>query len=213
MKIAGNDESRGIWKREIAMQVMDEQKRIKILEAAAELFASQPFHKVLLSDVAEAASVGKGTLYIYFKSKEDMYLSVLYKGFSELVERLRNRMDEDIYGPAENLEVMIREMIQFAYQNPHLFEVMRTIPGWEAGDRTKWDLKRREYKTMIESVIRLGVAQGVFKDAHPEFTARYIPGFVRSVLLEGAETVNREELTHHILQFVRAAISVKEGAC
>jgi len=45
------------------MQVMDEKKRIKILSVAAEKFASQPFHKVLLSKVAEAAGVGKGTSY------------------------------------------------------------------------------------------------------------------------------------------------------
>jgi AcrR family transcriptional regulator len=195
------------------MQVMDEQKRAKILAAAAGLFATQPFHKVLLSDVAEAAAVGKGTLYIYFKSKDDLYLSVLYSGFSGLVDRLREQMDEDIHGPAENLEVMIREIVCFAYQNPHLFEVMRTIPGWEAIDRTRWDAKRRELKALIESVIRLGIARGIFVDAHPEFTARYIPGCVRSVLLDGIETVDREVLTDHILRFVRAAITVKEDAC
>lgn len=67
------------------MQITDEQKRVNILAAAAELFASQPFHKVVLSDVAEKAGVGKGTLYIYFKSKEDLYFSVLLGGFSNLV--------------------------------------------------------------------------------------------------------------------------------
>ena len=195
------------------MQMMDERKRAKILTAAAGLFATQPFHKVLLSDVAEAAAVGKGTLYIYFKSKEDLYLSVLYSGFSGLVNRLRERMDKDTHSPAENLEAMIREIVRFAYQNPHLFEVMRTIPGWEAIDRTRWDAKRMELKALIESVIRTGIAQGVFLDAHPEFTARYIPGCVRSVLLDGIESVDREVLTDHILRFVRTAITVRENAC
>lgn len=195
------------------MQVMDEQKRAKILSAAAELFATQPFHKVLLSDVAEAAAVGKGTLYIYFKSKEDLYLAVLYSGFSRLVDWLREQMDEDIHSPAEDLEVVIRETIRFAYQNPHLFEVMRTVPGWEAIDRAKWDAKRRELKGLIESIIRRGIGQGIFDDAHPEFTARYIPGLVRSVLLEGIETVDRKALTDHMLHFIRSAITIKEGAC
>ncbi|MGB9712612.1 MAG: TetR/AcrR family transcriptional regulator [Dissulfurimicrobium hydrothermale] len=100
------------------MQVIDERKRAKILSAAAGLFATQPFHKVLLSDVAKAAEVGKGTLYIYFNSKEDLYISVLYNGFSRLVDRLRERIDEDTHSPAENLEMVIREMVNFAYQNP-----------------------------------------------------------------------------------------------
>ncbi len=191
---------------------MDEQKRMKIISAAAGLFASHPFHKVLLSDVAEAAAVGKGTLYLYFDSKEDLYLSVLYSGFSSLLGHLREQVDEN-HDPAENLDMMIRETISFAYQNPHLFEVMRTIPGWEAIDRSKWDVKRRELKSLIESVIRQGIAEGIFADSHPEFTARYIPGCVRAVLLDGIETIDREMLTMHILRFVRTAISVREGAC
>ena len=57
------------------MQRPDEQKRQLIIDTAARFFATQPFHKVRLDDVAAAAQVGKGTLYIYFKSKEDLYVS------------------------------------------------------------------------------------------------------------------------------------------
>ncbi len=194
------------------MQVMDERKRAKILAAAAGLFATQSFHKVLLSDVAKAAAVGKGTLYIYFKSKEDLYFSVLYSGFSRLIERLRDQMDEDAHGPVGNLEIVIRETVRFAYQNPHLFEVMRTVPGREAIDRPKWDAGRRELKDLIESIIRRGIAQGIFNDPHPELTARYIPGFVRSALLDGIKTVDCEVLIDHILRFVMAAVTVRGDA-
>ena len=139
------------------MQILDQQKRLKILAVAAELFATQPFHKVLLSDVAEAAAVGKGTVYIYFKDKKDLYLSVIYCGFEGLVERLRERIDENAHGPRENLETIITEIVHFAYQNPHLFEVMRTVSGRDAIEQAKWDKKRRELKGLIESVIRQGI--------------------------------------------------------
>lgn len=195
------------------MQVTDEKKRANILTAAARLFASQPFHKVLLSDVAEAASVGKGTLYTYFKNKEDLFFSLLYSGFSRLVERLKQEMDKDDHGPVENLELVIRETVRFAYQAPHLFELMRTIPGWKADDRAKWDEKRKEFKIMIESVIRQGVDTGVFQDTHPELTARYIPGFVRSALLDGVDKFEADVLTDHISRFVLSAITAKDKAC
>jgi AcrR family transcriptional regulator len=195
------------------MQVMDEQKRRKILAAAAELFSTQPFHKVLLSDVAKAASVGKGTLYTYFKSKEDLYFSVLYSGFSRLVACLHEQLDKNACSPAENLEMVIRETVRFAYQTPHLFKVMRGGPGWGPVHLAKWGAKRRELKDLIESIIRHGITLGVFADPHPELTARYIPGFVRSALLDGIETVDREDLTDHILKFVKAAITAKEDTC
>ena len=189
------------------MQVMDEEKRLKILAVAAELFATQPFHKVLLSDVAAAAVVGKGTLYTYFKNKEDLYLSVVYSGFSQLVDLLRNRMEKEPQGPAEDLDMVIREIVHFAYQNPHLFEVMRSIPGI---DRTKWETKRMELTEMIESLIRQSISSGAFADPHPELTSHYIPGLVRSALLDGMKKVDREVLTDHIQRFVKAALTGKK---
>jgi AcrR family transcriptional regulator len=188
------------------MQVLDEQKRMKILAAAAELFAAHPFHKVLLSDVAEAAGVGKGTLYIYFKNKEDLYLSVLYSGFTQLVERMQRRLDQDQLGPMENLETAIREMVQFAYQNPHMFELMRTVSWGTVIDNAQWDSKRNDLKALIESIIRRGIACGEFIDPHPDLTARFIPSLVRSVLMERPRGIDVQTLTEHILRFARAAL-------
>jgi AcrR family transcriptional regulator len=192
--------------RPAAMQVLDEQKRLKIMAAAAELFAAHPFHKVLLSEVAEAAGVGKGTLYIYFKNKEDLYLSVLYSGFAELVEQLQCRLDKNQFGPMENLETAIREMVQFAYQNPHMFELMRTGPRSSLIDTARWNSKRNELRALIESIIRSGIADGEFSDPHPDFTARYIPNMIRSVLMEGSHNIDARTLTEHILRFVRGGL-------
>ena len=195
------------------MQVMDEKKRIKILEAAAKLFASQPFHKVLLSGVAEEAAVGKGTLYIYFKNKEDLFLSVLCNGLSRLSAHLRERMDEETNTPMVNLEMIVREIVGFAYEKPHLFEVMRMIPNWDSTNRTEWESRRKEFRHLIETIIRKGIDQGYFEDTHPQLTAKYIPGLVRSALLDGIGTIDRQTLTDHILGFIKKAITVKETPC
>lgn len=195
----------------ITMQVHDEEKRRKILAAAARLFATQPFHKVLLSGVAEAAGVGKGTLYTYFQSKEDLYFSVLHNGFSDLVDRLRVQIDQESHSPLENLEAAIREMVGHAYQAPHHFELMRTVAECHARKNSaKWDSARRELKRLIESVIRRGNDEGVFEDPHPELTARFIPGCVRSVMVDGIESVDASILTDHVLRFVLPAI-LKKG--
>ncbi|MGW8187489.1 MAG: TetR/AcrR family transcriptional regulator [Desulfobacterales bacterium] len=188
------------------MQVPDAQKEMKILAAAAELFVVQPFHKVLLSDVAEAAGVGKGTLYVYFKSKEDLYMSVLYSGFDQLVERMQRRLNQSQIGPVENLEAAISEMVQFAYQNPHMFELMRTVPRPGVFDKVRWDSKREELRVLLVSIIRRGIASGEFFDPHPDLTARFIPGLVRSALMENPQSIDARTLTRHILRFVRVGL-------
>ena len=191
------------------MQVLDKEKRSKILIAAAEQFSQRLFHKVLLSDVAEAAGVGKGTLYLYFKNKEDLYLSVLYSGFAELVDGMQQRMDENQQDPMGNLSVAIREIVQFACRNPHMFDLMRTVSWRDIVGHANWNNKRMELKALIESTIRSGIRCGLFVDGHPELTTRYITGMVRSVLIDGTQHVDPQTLTDHMIHFVRKALENK----
>jgi len=187
------------------VQKPDEQKRQKILRCAAGLFATRPFHKVLLSDVAEVAGIGKGTVYIYFKSKEELYLAVLYSGFEELVERLRQRLETDESPtPREALEIVVYEVVEHAFRDPQLFELLRSAPSHAAF--AQWDQKRRELIQLIETIIRRGVHAGQFEDPHPELTAKFVPGLVRSSLLEGTAGEDPEVITHHILRFLFASL-------
>ena len=65
------------------MQHIDERKRREIVKVATKLFASRPFHQVRLEDVASLAGIGKGTIYIYFATKEDLYCSLLHDGLAD----------------------------------------------------------------------------------------------------------------------------------
>ena len=192
------------------MQVADDRKRKNILDAAARLFATQPFHKVLLSRVAEEAGVGKGTLYVYFKNKDDLYLSVLFQGFSRVVDRIREFVEAEGAEPAESLALVIGEIVGFAYGNPHLFEVMRSASCRESRFKETWTAKRAQMKGLIRSVIDSGIDRGIFEDPHPELTMRYIPGLVRSALLDGDMSLDQDMVTRHITGFVLAALSRKE---
>ena len=192
------------------MQVLDPLKRLRILDVAAERFAAQPFHKVLLSDVAGAAGVGKGTLYTYFKSKDDLYLSVLYNGFCQLIDQLHQKVDQNQQSPLENLETVVHEIVRFACQNPYLYELMRAVPWNQVTDNALWSSKRSELRNLIEAIIRRGITQGELADPHPELTARFIPHLVRSVMMDRELSLNPETLSAHILRFTSAALAPKQ---
>jgi AcrR family transcriptional regulator len=184
------------------MQTPDEEKRQKILQAASELFTSRPFHKVLLSDVATAAAVGKGTVYIYFKNKEELYLAVLYQAFERLVDQLRKSLESDrACSPQEALRTTVHTSVDYAFRNPQLLELMRSTP-LSPDQRTPWDEKRRELTELIEAVIRRGIRTGQFCDPHPELTARFVLGLIRSALLDGIAGVDEQTVTRHILRFL-----------
>ena len=54
-----------------------EEKKRKILQAASDIFVEKGFSNVVISDIAQAAGIGKGTVYEYFKSKEELFSELL----------------------------------------------------------------------------------------------------------------------------------------
>lgn len=70
-----------------------EEKRLQILRAAERLFATRRFHELTLDEVARAAKVGKGTIYLHFAGKDDLFVETAANGFEELCRQLGGLLD------------------------------------------------------------------------------------------------------------------------
>src|SRR5688572_1424824 len=195
------------------MQRLDENKRRHITNAAVRLFAQRPFHEVKLDDVAAAARVGKGTLYLYFKNKHDLYVTLIQDGFAELVDGLREQLaDDDGDGNGrpvdawQALERVVGALARFATSHPDLYELMRSVP------LSKVRLgKRRQLTDLIEHTIRRGTRAGVMCDPNPALTATFIPAMVRAAMLFGPKNVSAEELSAHIMRLLGKGLNRKEA--
>jgi AcrR family transcriptional regulator len=177
-----------------------------IIDAAAALFARKAYHEVKLDDVAAAARIGKGTLYIYFESKEHLYDSLLLGGFSAIVGHLRRQADAvDGTSAWDTLGRMVSDMVEWAYQNPHFYEIIRSS---SSSDRVRPKLRRRrkELGECFARVIERGVKSKEFDDPLPDVTAQLIPAFVRSAVRWGPKQLPAEKLTRHILRVVGQGI-------
>lgn len=188
------------------MQRLDERKRQLITTTAARMFATQPFHKVRLDDIAAEAGVGKGTLYIYFENKEDLYFSLVYQGFAELVDRLQAQLIDRPIRASLALRRVVDELVAFAFANPQLFEIMRTVGAGKGRTGSAWKEKRLELHGMIHQAIARGVAAGELRDARPDLTAACIPGMVRSIMLFGPKDVKEQTVSEHIMRILGAGI-------
>ena len=62
-----------------------EEKKTLIMETGLELFATDAYHNVSVSDIAQAANISKGLMYNYFKSKEELLLSIVHKGIANIL--------------------------------------------------------------------------------------------------------------------------------
>ena len=191
------------------MQRPDEHKRQLIIDTAARFFATQPFHKVRLDDIAAAAKLGKGTLYIYFDSKEDLYFALIYEGFAKLVDELRTQLAGDPAKPAvENLEAIVRALVAVAFANPHFFELMRTTGAVVPGQiEPAWRAKRQEFQQLVADTIRRGVERGELTDPRPDLTALCIPGMLRSLMLFGPEGIDENTVSEQILRVLTRGVA------
>jgi AcrR family transcriptional regulator len=193
------------------MQRPDEKKRAQIVATAARLFATRPYHRVRLEDIAAEARIGKGTLYIYFDNKEDLYFSLIYQGFAEIVDRLREQTapdhkDAPAAAAAVSLRIIVGELVRFAFRNPHFFELMRTVGVVKGHSESDWNRKRLEFQKLLEGTIRRGVEAGEFHDTQPGLTALFIGGMVRSAMLFGPKELGEEAVRDHILQVITQGI-------
>lgn len=180
-------------------------KQQEILDAAARLFAAHPYHEVRLDDVAAAAKVGKGTLYVYFTSKESMYLAIIRHGFGRVVQRIRAELSAPALDHWAQLRTIANGLVDFAFSFPDLYRIMRS--GIVTPEDDELQRSRRELTDLITGVIRDGVRAGVLTDPHPELTAQFMLSFVRGAALYPPSGMTPEILRDHLLRVLRVGIA------
>lgn len=190
------------------MQRPDESKRRLILDIATTLFAAKPYHEVRLDDVAAGAKLGKGTLYVYFASKEELYLTLVREGFSSMVAQAKVDGGDPGVQTWDRLRAVIAGLIRFANRYPDLYRVMRSGAPSLTPEDPDLQKTRRELASFIESVLREGVRRGELCDPHPGLTAEYVLSSVRGSFLYPKAGMTPKVLEDHmmrVLQFGLAA--------
>jgi len=165
-----------------------QQRKEEIINAAEKVFFSKGFGLATMDDIAEEAELSKGTLYLYFKSKDDLHLAVARRGMLLLREQTNTAIEKG--GNAlEILERMGWACVKFSQSNAnHLLAIM-TLD--EVHDDSI-SLSASDVQNMIYSestvgsvlqVVRQGVEEGLIRpDLNPVLIAHTIWMSVFSVL-------------------------------
>ncbi len=102
-------------------------KRLRILEAATELFVSQGYRKTSVDEVARAAGVSKGTVYLYFKNKNDLLIHAL--AAEKMVHRVRiEAIFEPGLSPRQRLKRYLRTIFEILPDMPLARRLLRGDP-------------------------------------------------------------------------------------
>jgi TetR/AcrR family transcriptional regulator len=163
-----------------------EWSRRDILAAAECLFSKRGFFKTSMAEIAEAAEFAIGTVYQFFKSKEEVYVS--------LVESKMEKFDELIDGriataktAVEKVDAVIRTKLEYFEQNRDFFRIY--VSEWSGFE---WTLKSafgercwKRYQAQLDlmtDTIREGIRQGEFRKVDPAEAAFALHGMLNSTI-------------------------------
>lgn len=104
-----------------------EAKRQAILAAAIAVFAEKGYHSTKMADIAQKAEMGKGTLYEYFRTKEELPKSIfglMVKEFDQRILQLEQAYPEPVDAIMAGIQLCFQDLDEFAYITPLVFEIL-----------------------------------------------------------------------------------------
>ncbi len=143
----------------------DPDKPQQIIEAAVRVFARKGYYNSRVSDIAREAGIAAGTIYLYFKTKDDILVTLFRDKMAEFVDSLRKAIAGEA-DAARKVRTLVRLHFSLLERDPELAEVLqvelrqgqkffRGASGQEIG----------AYFALIGSVLEEGVGEGRFRSS------------------------------------------------
>ena len=158
------------------------EKKNQIIEAAVKVFAKKGFYLAKVSDVAKEAGVADGTIYLYFKNKDDLLICLFEQKMEIILQRFKESL-LNIADPVEKLHTFVDLYFTLIEEDKDLADVFQV----ELRQSTKFlkdyhNEKFLEFLTVIESIITEGMENGFFRtDINPNIVKIMIFGMVDEV--------------------------------
>lgn len=154
--------------------------RAAILRCAAEVFSQRPYHEVLTDEISARLKMGKGTLYRYFPSKEDLYFATLVDGLQGMQEAIDAVLSER--APLERvIEQLTGTIIGYFWQRRDFFVLLhRHETKIDPDERVEWQQRREAVVARVGDRIAAELGR---TRVDPRLAVEMLFGMIRAVCL------------------------------
>jgi TetR/AcrR family fatty acid metabolism transcriptional regulator len=145
----------------------DPDKPQQIIDAAVRVFARNGFYNSRVSDIAREAGIASGTIYLYFKTKDEILVTLFREKMAAFVAALRTEIARE-RDPEAKIRRLVRLHFEVLEANPDMAEVVQV--ELRQGQKFFRGASAHEisaYFELIGSVLQDGVASGVFRSDLP----------------------------------------------
>ncbi|MDP6168828.1 MAG: TetR/AcrR family transcriptional regulator [Candidatus Marinimicrobia bacterium] len=148
-------------------------RKSQIMEAAQSVVVKKGYGQSRMDDIVKEAKLSKGAIYWYYKSKKEIYLSLVDHWFNEYSEGVLHNL-ENKKNASDQLKVLFDYFIDQFDQNPEIFKIM--VEFWRmAGLDDDFNSKLQDvyshFLKYIIDIIKKGIENGEFKKVDPRITA------------------------------------------
>jgi AcrR family transcriptional regulator len=158
------------------MMTDNHDKKTRIVQAATEIFARLPYHQVKMEDIALQASVGKGTIYEYFNSKDDLFFSMMGHSVSAYREEIISAVQSG-RSVQDKLKIMLQHHLRFIEKNADMAYILATDRGIPHQQCQEMLLQHRsELFRLMVSLLEAGISSGEFRQLDSQVAANSILG-------------------------------------
>ncbi len=138
-------------------------KHDSILTAAVKVFARKGFHHSRISEIAGEAGVASGTIYLYFKNKDDILISVFEESLDDIIARMEAALAK-VDDPRDKLACFIERHLWMMEEQKELAEVLQvelrqSHKFMKEYEPTRWVA----YINLIAEILKEGQEQGLFR--------------------------------------------------
>ena len=199
----GHSSRKAAPRRAVSVPSRSAAKRERILDAAVKVFAQEGFYNAKVAQIAHAAGVADGTIYLYFKSKDDLLISL----FEDRMERVNETLRAALAGSdsaLEQLRAVVRLHLQLVAENRHMAEVICV----ELRQSSKFvkeyaNPKFGEFLRLIAGAIAAGQKKGeIRRDVDPPIIARALFGMLDEIalawLVKGRDKIDLDRATEQL---------------
>jgi len=169
------------------------------------LFSETDFHEVTVDEIAKNVGLSKGTLYLYFKNKENLFFSIITEKTNDLLHRLENSIASDL--PFDKtLQKFIKTYLNFFKENKAFFKIIHS----EKCRMTMNDHLRmhnlgmktfRQFLDITEKFIIIGKEENCIRNIDVDIAAKSLRGILNSFVFQWIFTnkkISIEKESEHI---------------
>jgi AcrR family transcriptional regulator len=152
-------------------------RRVEILKSAAGAFRRRGYHGASVDEIARALRMTKGSLYYYFRDKEEILYVLHDWSVDLLLERLR-AVQRSGAGPAEKLRRLIHAFVHMIIDELHGTALTLDLQALSPARLRRVIAKRDRFDRGLRAIVREGMKQGVFAPGDPNLVGFAVLGAV-----------------------------------